>query len=212
MKLKKSIKKKLLIFFVIVIVLIIGYCVYNLLFNNNSKVKESKVVGSISEYGYVLKDNKSKRYKEMFKELKSILSKDDVDYDAYVKKISEMFVYDFYSLNDKSAKTDVGGTDFVYGDILDNFLLNAQSTYYKYVESNIYNQRKQSLPEVDKIKIEDVSNIEYEYLDQSDDNSYKVVVSWDYTSSDFNDYQKECYLIFIHDGKKLSLVELGNDS
>ena len=56
----------------------------------------------------------------MFKELKEILNKDKVDEEEYVKKISEMFIYDFYSLNYKVAKTDIGGTDFVYNEVLEN--------------------------------------------------------------------------------------------
>ena len=46
-----------------------------------------------------------------------------------------MFVYDFFSLEDKAAKTDVGGVEFVHPSAIANFLLNAEDTYYKYVES-----------------------------------------------------------------------------
>ena len=127
---------------------------------------------------------------------------------ANVKKISEMFIYDFYSLNDKSTKTDVGGTDFVYASILENFLTNAEDTYYKYVESNMYNDRKQSLPVVDEIKIDSVEQTEFAYGEETDEEAYEVTVSWTYTDKEFNDYQTKATLIFIHDDIKLSLVEL----
>ena len=42
----------------------------------------------------------------------------------------------------------------------------------------------------------------------SDDEAYEVTVSWTYTDSDFDDYQKEATLTFIHDDIKLSLAEL----
>ena len=119
-----------------------------------------------------------------------------------------MFIYDFYSLNDKTAKTDVGGVDFVYSEITDNFLENAEDTYYKYVESNIYNDRKQALPIVSDITIDSVEKTEFAYGKKTDAEAYKVNVSWGYTESAFDDYQKKAELIFIHDDKKLCLVEL----
>ena len=111
-------------------------------------------------------------------------------------------------LEDKEAKTDIGGVDFVYSEIRENFLQNAQNTYYKYVENNIYNNRKQSLPVVSNITIDSVENDEYEYNEKSDSEAYKIKVSWTYTDDKYSDYQKEAELIFIHDDIKLSLVEL----
>ena len=132
----------------------------------------------------------------------------EVNEEEYVKIISEMFVYDFYSLNDKTAKTDVGGVDFVYPAILENFLQNAQNTYYKYVESNIYNNRKQSLPVVTNITVGSVNKIPFAYGDKTDENAYSVKVNWSYTDEQFSGYQKEATLVWIHDDIKLSLVEL----
>ena len=137
-----------------------------------------------------------------------ILKKDPVDEEEYVKQITKMFIYDFYSLDDKSAKTDVGGTDFIYQASLENFLENAEDTYYKYVESNIYGDRKQELPVVDEIKIESVEETEFAYGETSDENAYEVQVSWTYTDDAFSDYQKEATLTFIHEDIKLSLAEL----
>lgn len=208
MKLKKKVKI-ILILFIIVILAIFGYLLYQNI-SNSKDTKEQKVVSEIKDYGYKLKDTKSKTYKEMFAELKKILDSKNVNEEEYLKQISKMFIYDFYSLKDKAAKTDVGGTDFVYGEVLDNFLLNAQDTYYKYVESNIYNNRKQSLPVVDSssIKISNIKEEEYAYGDKTDEKAYTVKVTWNYTSKEFSDYQKSATLVFIHDGKKLCLVEL----
>ena len=163
---------------------------------------------SSNPFKYVLKDSKPTKYKDMFYELKDILEAKTVDEDKYLRKISEMFIYDFYSLKDKTAKTDVGGVDFVYSEVLENYLQNAQDTYYKYVESNIYNNRKQKLPEVGDIKVTDVSTEAFKYGDKEDEKAYKVSVNWSYTDESFTDYQKEAVLIFIHDDIKLSLVEL----
>lgn len=207
MKLKKKPKKILITVIVLAAVAAIAFVGYNVFFGKED-VKEAKVLKTIKKYGYTLKDNKTKRYQDMFEELDKILKKDPVNEEEYAKKITEMFIYDFYSLNDKSTKTDVGGTAFVYTSILENFLLNAEDTYYKYVESNMYNDRKQSLPEVDEIKIDSVEQIAFAYGEETDEEAYKVTVSWTYTDKTFNDYQKEATLTFIHDDIKLSLVEL----
>ena len=179
MKLKKGVKR-FLIAVVIILVAVLAFFLFKNL-DSNQETKEVKVVSKISEYGYTLKDSKTKAYKDMFKDL-----------------------------NDKASKTDIGGTDFVYTEILDNFLLNAQDTYYKYVENNIYNDRKQSLPIVDEasIKIDDINSAAYAYGTKTDEKAYAVKATWNYTDDEYSDYQKEATLVFIHDEKKLSLVEL----
>lgn len=207
MKLKKKVKITLYII-LLLIVAFAGVFVYKKFYDKPDDIKEVKVVNKVEKYGYSLKESKPAKYKEMFKELKEILSKDKVDEEAYVKKISEMFIYDFYSLNDKVAKTDIGGTDFVYNEVLENFLQNAQDTYYKYIESNIYNNRKQSLPVVATISVDNVEKKAFAYGDKTDEEAYVVDVSWTYTDDQFSDYQNKATLVFIHDDIKLSLVEL----
>ena len=206
MKLKKKVKR-LLILLIIVGLVLGGYYIYSKI-NKKEEVKEIKVINKIDKYGYQLKENKPSKYKKLFEELKEILNEENVNEENYVKKISEMFIYDFYSLSDKTAKTDVGGTDFVYKEVLENFLQNAQDTYYKYVESNVYNNRKQSLPTVSNITIDKVDNTKFEYNDKYDEKAFEVDINWDYTDNQFSGYQKKATLIFIHDGIKLSLVEL----
>lgn len=206
MKLKKNVKRILLIILIILLAAVVALAVYKTY--NKSKVKEVKVVDKIEKYGYKLKETKPEAYKKMFKELKEILSKDKVDEKAYAEKISEMFIYDFYSLDDKLAKTDIGGVDFLYPEVTENFLINAQDTYYKYVESNIYNNRTQTLPVVKKIEIKETTNEAFAYQDKTDENAFIVNVTWSYEGEKFNDYQTEAKLVFIHDDIKLCLVEL----
>lgn len=206
MKLKKKPKRILIGILVFVAVAAIAYVAINTF--GGKEVKEAKVLKTIKKYGYTLKDNKTKRYQEMFAELDKILKKDPVDEEEYAKQITKMFIYDFYSQEDKSAKTDVGGTDFIYQANLENFLENAEDTYYKYVESNIYGDRKQDLPVVDEITIDSVEQTEFAYGETADENAYEVKVSWTYTDDDFSDYQSEATLTFIHEGIKLSLAEL----
>lgn len=214
---KKKLKKKpkiILFLLLIIILIIIGFISYHL-YVNNSGVKETTVVSKIPKYGYELKSNKSAAYKKLFQELEDILSEDEVDEKQYVKTISKMFVLDFYSLDDHAAKTDVGGVDFVHSDALENFVINAQDTLYKYVESNIYGQRKQELPVVDKISVGKVEQTEFTYGDDTDEEAYSVTLNWTYKDEKIaKGYQNEAILTFVHDDIKLVLVELssGDDS
>lgn len=205
-RVKRKPKKLLIIMFILIILVVVGVAVYFLTFNKE-EVKEAKVVSKIDHYGYELKSNKSTKYKKLFKELQEILSEKEVDEKKYVKKITEMFIVDFYSLEDHISKTDVGGVDFVHPDVLENFIVNAEDTIYKYVESNIYGQRKQELPIIDTVTIDSVDNDTYSYGETIDDNAYIVKASWKYGSSS-SGYQTSANFVYVHDGDKLQLVEI----
>ncbi|MBQ6538769.1 MAG: hypothetical protein IJL76_00635 [Bacilli bacterium] len=217
MKLKKK-TKRVLIFLLIVLIVIVGLCIYTKFFSNSpTKVKK---VDSIPKYGYNLKSTHPEEYKKLFSELKEILSEESVNKEAYAKKISQMFIYDFFSLDYKVAKTDVGGVEFINPYIEENFLEAAENEYYKYVESNIYGNRDQDLPRVTKPVVDSIDQISYKYTitknkrdyEQTDQKAYKVVVKWDYTKSSFDDYQKEGTLVLINHGKKLDIVELQEET
>ncbi|MBO5138421.1 MAG: hypothetical protein J6B89_02140 [Bacilli bacterium] len=206
MKLKKSVKRFLWILAILIVSL---FVVWYLFFSDKKTVKKVKVLTKVNGYGYELKDNKSKEYKDLFYELEKVLKKDSVNYEDYAKTISKMFILDYYSLNEKIAKTDVGGVDFVHSKALTDFLEKSENTIYKYVESNLYGGRKQSLPTVDEVTVDSVDIDTFEYLDTSDSEAYVVKVHWTYKDkSSSNGYQDEAVLTFVHEDKKLSLVEL----
>lgn len=208
MRLKKKVKRIILVFLIIALLVVCGFFVKDKFFDKE-EVKETKVLKTIDKYGYTLKDNKTSKYKKMFEELNEILTEDPVDEEEYVKKITEMFIYDFYSLDDKASKTDIGGVDFVHKDVLQNFLVAAEDTYYKYVESNIYKNRQQRLPVVGDVTIESVKNDTYTIAGgETDDKAYYVKVNWDYTDNSFDSYQKTAELVFVHNDIRLDLVEL----
>ena len=209
-KIRRKPKKKLIVIIIVLALILIGLGAYFML-SNKPTVKKNKVVSKIPEYGYTLKSNKSSAYKKLFQELKKVLSKDKVDEEEYAKTITEMFIVDFYSLKDHIAKTDVGGVDFVHKDAEANFIENAEDTMYKYVESNIYGQRKQKLPEVDKVTIKSVEKSEFTYGDVTDSEALEVVASWTYKNESIAEgYQTDATFIYMHDGKKLVLAELQN--
>ena len=195
----------MLVLSVILIATGVGFIAYESI--KPKAVKKATVENEIKEYGYTLKSTRNDRYKEMFQELKDILSKKNVDEKAYLEQISKMFIMDFYTLNDKLANTDVGGIDFVHADAKTNFLEKSEDTVYKYVENDIYGNRDQKLPEVTDVTIESTENIEYTIgTDFTDDNAYQVEVSLKYKED--MDYPTKATLIFVHEDNKLSLVEV----
>ncbi len=205
MKLKKGVKRFLIILLILVVLAGGAFLVWK--FYPKERAQEAAtVVSEIPGYGYTLKSNKSAQYKEMFQELTDILSESPVDEEAYVEQISKMFILDFYTLSDKVANTDVGGVDFVHSAAKTNFLEKAEDTIYKYVESDIYGERDQKLPTVDEITVSSIDNVTYELSDSVDDNAYQVNLSWTYKED--MGYQNEAVLTFVHEGEKLSLVEM----
>lgn len=206
MKLKKSVKKKLIIFFVIVLSIVAIYIYLNC-FDKKKKVK-STITSEIKEYGYVVKDTQNDAYKKEFKNLEKVLTGKKIDEEAYVKSISKLFIIDFYSLDDKLAKTDIGGKEFVHELELEDFLEKAQDTMYKYVENNLYGERKQTLPIVTSVEVGKVEKVAYEYKDKKDENAYQVEVTWTYKEKTAEGYQTKATLYFVHEDKKLYLVEL----
>lgn len=226
MRLKRKYRKIILI-----ILLLIALCVCIYLFINNNriigkkKIQDIVVSDKIEEYGYSLKSNATEEYKKLFNELKNVLKSDSINYEEYSKLISQMFIIDFYTLDNKLTKNDIGGIEFVYSPMLDNFVMKAENTYYKYVDSNIYGDRDQNLPRVNKVSVDSVSNEAYTYsftrlnnetledekYEGTDDETYVVNVSWNYVSDIYSDYQNNAVLYFVHDNNKLVLVEIKNE-
>lgn len=205
--------KKLLIFIILFIVLIVLGVFFYITFFNKEEIEEAKVVSKIDNYGYVLKSNKSSKYKKLFENLQKVLNEPNVDEKKYAKAITEMFIVDFYSLGDHVSKTDVGGVDFVHPNILENFIVNAEDTIYKYVESNIYGQRTQELPIVDKVTIDSVTQDKFSYDKNIDEEAYIVKASWEYKDKSIaNGYQNSATFIYVHDSNKLQLVEISTDT
>ena len=205
MKTKKVIKR-LLIVILILLIIALGLGIYYFGFYD-SKPKTVKIIKEIPEYGYKLREDESGSYKKLFQHLEKVLKEKEIDEEEYVKTIAKMFIIDFYTLDNKVAKTDVGGVDFVLSDVVPNFLLNAEDTYYKYVENNVDGKRTQVLPEVDKVKVESVEKQEFTYGDNTDSDAYLIKVNWSY-KNDMDDYQTNADMIFVHQDKKLVLVEL----
>ncbi len=194
--------KKLIIIIISIIVLILGGLIIFKLFN---KKEEVKVLKSIDLYGYHLNDNHTKSYKKEFEELEKILSNDNIDDELYAKQVAKLFIIDFYTLDNKKSKNDIGGLEFIKEDMKDNFIEQARSTFYKYLQ--LKEERTQKLPKVKSVNIEKIEKTTFKYKDgKIDDNAYKVIVSWEY-KEDLG-YEKETIMTIIKEDKKMYIVEM----
>ncbi len=205
---KKNKKKYIVIGLIVLALILFGVTWYLISNREAAPVEEIKKEDDIktNEFDYVLYENKSPLYKEYFAKLKETLLKDEVNEEEYVKILSQLFVVDFYSLSEKKTSTDVGGLDFIYEDIKENFILKATDTIYKYVESNVYGDRKQELPKVVSTTVTNVVKEAITYDSVSDQEGYTVTVTIEYEKD--MDYPKEVTLTFIHKEKKLYIVEV----
>ena len=206
MKKKRKLKKKVVVMLILLVILIIGtvgFLVYKNWPKSENSPVEVKVVDKIPEYGYVLSDNAPQVYKDLFKKLVDVLKEQEVDYDEYARIISQMAVIDFYNLDNKSSKNDIGGTQFIKSDNVDNFILEASETVYKYIEQNLDGKRKQKLPVVTSSEVKELKNEKYKYKKIEDDKAYKVKVAIDY-KEDLG-YPKEVTVKLLHTDKKLEI-------
>ena len=206
MKKKRKLKKKVIVILVLLIILVLGTIGF-LVYKNWPKQEASpavvKVVDEIPEYGYTLNENAPKVYKDLFKKLIDVLKEENVDYDEYARLISQMAVIDFYNLDNKSSKNDIGGVQFIREENVDNFILEASETVYKYVEQNLDGTRKQKLPIVTSSEVKELKNEKYKYKKIQDDKAYTVKVTLDY--QDDLGYPKEVTVKLLHNDKKLEI-------
>ncbi len=209
MKLKKGVKKsfKIAIIAVVAIVLVgMGYLAYKRFFDNDKPTSKVKVEEKIDTFGYVLEETETKLYKNLFKELVTVLNKDEIDEEAYARLVAQLLVADFYNLDNKVSKNDVGGVQFLKESLRDNFVLEASETVYKYIEHNIYGDRDQVLPIIKNVEIKTMEQTTYKYNDIEDNNTYKGIVTIEY-EEDLG-YPTEVTVVMIHNDKKLEVVKM----
>lgn len=208
MKKKKQINfKTILIVILVILVICLGFCVKDIISVLNSGTKQVEILSNIEGYGYTLNENDSEYFKEKFMLLKDELKKDKIDEENYASLISELFVIDFFSLDSSINKNDVGGIQFVYKDYQEDFVKYAKEGIYKYVENNIYKDRKQDLPLVKNTEIKSINEQSITFKnDVKDDKVYVVKVTIEYEKD--LEYPKEVELTIIHSNDKLEIAKM----
>lgn len=200
---KKKIIRFLVLFAIVLVFMLIGYN----LFNKKEKVKQViKIEETIDDYGYELADNETQYYKDLFKELKGVLKETEVDEEKYASLVSRLFLADFFNLDNKVSKNDIGGVQFIYDSFREDFEKLAKESIYHYVESNIYGDRKQQLPIVREVSVLDIKDASYTYLEESDDNAYQIDLKIVY-EEDLG-YQENVTLVLAHHNGRLEIIKM----
>lgn len=173
----------------------------------NNSASEVAILDTIKEYNYTLDENDSAYFKKEFKNLKKELASKKVDEKKYAELVSKLFVIDFFSLNSAINKNDVGGKQFVYTDYQDSFLKFAKDGIYKYVENNIYGERKQTLPSVKLVEIDEVKQDKVTFKNGvTDEEAYLVTLTITYDKD--LEYQNKASLTLVHNDKKLEIAKM----
>mgnify|MGYP004624117443 FL=1 len=199
MKKKYKLQLRVLILLIILIIALICFKTFKKETKNNVKV-----VDSIDNYGYTLDQRDSKLMKDTYKKLKEILNEKEIDYDKYAEELAKLFVIDLFTINNKINKYDVGSLEYVYPDNVENFKTNVEDTIYKIVEDNTKGKRKQELPIVSSVSIEEETNGEYELSDVQN-KSYIVKLKWTYEKD--MGYDSNAIITLIEKDNKLYVVE-----
>lgn len=205
---KRKIKKSKIILIVLFIALVL-FLVYFFYFKKGDKkvpAPQVEVIDSIDKFNYELNDNETEYYKSLFDSLKNLLLSEDYDEEEYAVLVGKLFLADFYDLNSKVMKSDVGGTQFVYLDYRNDFELGAIDTVYSNVQSNVYGDRKQSLPIVKSIDKVDVSSDSFEYNYDIDYDAYCITFRINYEQE--LGYPSNVKLILIHNDDKLEIAKM----
>lgn len=147
--------------------------------NQEQDAKEAKKVDVIDKYGYYLEEDATDYYKSLYKELKDITNKDEVDYEEYAKIVAKLFVTDVFTLDNKVTSSDIGGLQFIYPDFREDFIKINQTGLYSNILSNIYNDRVQELPIVNEVNIDLVKETTFNY-NNKEYKGYLVEVSISY--------------------------------
>ena len=211
---KRKISKKKITIFAVIIIVLIAAIVATIFFLNSNKKEDNTIkvesVDKIEGYDYTLSSNATKYYKSLFKELKNVLEADDVDEAKYADLVTKLFVADFYNLDNKVNKNDIGGVQFVYKDFRDDFKKLAANSIYKTVENNVYGDRKQDLPVVSNVSTEKKDSVSFKYGDKTDEAAYKINFEVEY-KTDLG-YQQSGSLTLIHNDKKIEVAALEEPS
>lgn len=173
----------------------------------NEKPKmEVKVISNIENYGYKLEDRDPKYMRDTFKELEDILNKSEIDEEEYAIILAKLFIIDFYTLNNKINKYDVGGLEYIYSSSIDSFKNKAMDTIYRDVYDNTYKDRVQTLPEITDVNVIDVENDTIKLNGENVD-CYKITLEYSYKEDLGYDTKGEVYLVKNNEKLEVALYK-----
>lgn len=207
----KKRRRNILIIIAVLIIICIALVVYffrvDLSKKKDEEVSNPSYIDIIKGYDYTLEERDTKLFKDTYYQLKEVLSSSEINYEEYAKLLSELYVIDLYTIDNKFDKYDVGATEYIYTDGVENFILKVDDTIYKYVEDYKDGKRKQDLPIVESITVSSVEEEKFQIGEEELD-GYKVNVKWEYKED--LDYDTEAIINLVKKDDKLYIVSQTN--
>ncbi len=199
---------KILVILVVVFCLVFGgYFVYHYFKNknqNNNPQNEVKITNTIEQFGYNLEDRDTELFKSKFEELQKLLEEENYNKEDYIRLVSELFIIDFFTIDNKISRYDIGGLEYVYSGAVESFRSVAENSIYKTVENNLDKNRTQDLPIVTNIEVTELSPSTFKMPDDSEVDAYRVALSWEY-EEDLG-YDSSAVLLLIWENDKIGVV------
>ncbi|HIS86934.1 MAG TPA: hypothetical protein IAB49_02205 [Candidatus Caccenecus avistercoris] len=202
-------RKKYKVGLIVIGVLLLGVIslgVLRIFYNDEEEKREvnvTSVISNISDYGYTLDDRDTDYMKEVFSELENILEALEIDYHAYAEALAKLFVIDFYTLENKINKYDVGSLEYILSSSVESFRLKAQDTIYRDVIDNTYRDRIQDLPEITNVEVVNTEDTTFTLNDEEVD-AIKVEMNYEYKEDLGYDTEGTIYL--VRNDVKLEIV------
>lgn len=193
---------KILLSIIVILIILFVIVLISLNFQTGKNNVEHKILDRIENYNYTLKDRDTELMQEVFNNLKNTLDAKEIDYEKYAEYLSELFIIDLFTLNNKDNKYDVGGKEYVLTEVLENYILNVEDTLYKYIV-DINSEDREELPIVKSITLDNIEDTNYIY-DNKEYNGYKIYLSWEYIKD--LEYPEKGEVILIKKDNKLYIV------
>ena len=202
-------RKKYKVGLIVISVLLVGVIslgVLRIFYNDEEETREvnvTSVISNISDYGYTLDDRDTDYMKEVFSELENILEALEIDYHTYAEALAKLFVIDFYTLENKINKYDIGSLEYILSSSVESFRLKAQDTIYRDVIDNTYRDRIQDLPEITNVEVVNTEDTTFTLNDEEVD-AIKVEMNYEYKEDLGYDTEGTIYL--VRNDVKLEIV------
>ena len=163
----------------------------------------TSVISNIGDYGYSLDDRDTKYMKETFEELEQILNQEEIDYEEYAKVVAKLYIIDFYTLDNKINKYDVGSLEYILNDKVELFKTKAMDTIYNDIIDNTYKDRIQELPEITNVEILDFEKTKITLAEDTTE-AYKITMEYTY-KKDLG-YDKEGTVYLVKNSNKIEVA------
>lgn len=193
-----------------VIIIILALSIFGVYIYSRFHIKKTKkegfsvVVDKISKYNYTLDERDSKLMQSKFKELKKVLSNEEINYSEYASLLAQMYIIDLYDLENKINKYDVPCLEYIFSGEHDKFKKMIKNEFYSQLEDNSNNDRKQELPTITSIKVTNIEESSYN-TGKVTYKGYLVKLEWEY-DKDLG-FDKKSELMLARNENKLYVVK-----